>query len=147
MCGPGAVRRQGALLVNAAGPWVDKVLTTAIGTQRVHNVRLVQGSHIVVPKKFEDPRAYFFQNKDGRIIFAIPYEDDFTLIGTTDRTTGRSAPCRKSATPRSTICAPASEYFAEPVTPRGHRLDLFGVRPALRRRRHPRRRKRPATMC
>ena len=56
-----------------------------VGQNDAHNVRLVQGSHIVVPKKFDDPRAYFFQNKDGRIIFAIPYEDDFTLIGTTDR--------------------------------------------------------------
>ena len=73
------------LLVNAAGPWVDQVLSGAVGQNDVHNVRLVQGSHIVVPKKFDDPRAYFFQNTDGRIIFAIPYEDDFTLIGTTDQ--------------------------------------------------------------
>ena len=69
------------LIVNAAGPWVDHVLSGAIGQNDVHNVRLVQGSHIVVRKKFDDPRAYFFQNKDGRIIFAIPYEQDFTLIG------------------------------------------------------------------
>ncbi|TGV62955.1 FAD-dependent oxidoreductase, partial [Mesorhizobium sp. M00.F.Ca.ET.149.01.1.1] len=70
------------LLVNAAGPWVDHVLQTAVGQNEVHNVRLVQGSHIVIAKKFDDPRAYFFQNKDGRIIFAIPYEEEFTLIGT-----------------------------------------------------------------
>ncbi|TIV92527.1 MAG: FAD-dependent oxidoreductase, partial [Mesorhizobium sp.] len=50
------------LLVNAAGPWVDHVLQTAVGQNEVHNVRLVQGSHIVVAKKFDDPRAYFFQN-------------------------------------------------------------------------------------
>ncbi|EPR17527.1 glycerol-3-phosphate dehydrogenase, partial [Agrobacterium radiobacter DSM 30147] len=73
------------MLVNAAGPWVDKVLSSAFGKNNVHNVRLVQGSHIIVRKKFSDPRAYFFQNPDGRIIFAIPYEQDFTLIGTTDR--------------------------------------------------------------
>src|SRR5690606_9786081 len=73
------------LLVNAAGPWVDHVLSEAIGQNDVSNVRLVQGSHIVVRQKFDDPRAYFFQNKDGRIIFAIPYEEEFTLIGTTDR--------------------------------------------------------------
>jgi glycerol-3-phosphate dehydrogenase len=79
------VRGRGALLVNAAGPWVDRVLSETVGQNDVHNVRLVQGSHIVVPKKFDDPRAYFFQNRDGRIIFAIPYEDDFTLIGTTDQ--------------------------------------------------------------
>ena len=67
------------LLVNAAGPWVDKVLALTAGSV-AHNVRLVQGSHIVIRRKFDDPRAFFFQNKDGRIIFAIPYEQDFTLI-------------------------------------------------------------------
>src|SRR5205807_8475596 len=71
------------LLVNAAGPWVDHVLSGVVGLNDVHNVRLVQGSHIVIAKKFDDPRAYFFQNRDGRIIFAIPYEEEFTLIGTT----------------------------------------------------------------
>src|SRR5262249_8744634 len=76
---------QARLLVTAAGPWVDHVLADAIGRNDVHNVRLVQGSHIIVRKKFDGPRAYFFQNPDGRIIFAIPYEQDFTLIGTTDR--------------------------------------------------------------
>ncbi|MCK0455942.1 FAD-dependent oxidoreductase, partial [Salmonella enterica] len=73
------------LVVNAAGPWVDEVLTGVAGLNAAHNVRLVQGSHIVVRKKFDDPRAYFFQNTDGRIIFAIPYEQEFTLIGTTDQ--------------------------------------------------------------
>src|SRR5690606_14820899 len=72
------------LIVNAAGPWADKVLSTALGRNAVHNVRLVKGSHIVIRRKYDDPRAYFFQNHDGRVIFAIPYEDDFTLIGTTD---------------------------------------------------------------
>ena len=67
------------------GATVDKVLTNTVGQNDVHNVRLVQGSHIVVAKKFDDQRAYFFQNKDGRIIFAIPYEEEFTLIGTTDQ--------------------------------------------------------------
>ena len=85
-CRVAVPRRSGrGSLVNAAGPWVDQVLSGAVGQNDVHNVRLVQGSHIVVRKKFDDPRAYFFQNRDGRIIFAIPYEDDFTLIGTTDQ--------------------------------------------------------------
>ncbi|MBN8998957.1 MAG: glycerol-3-phosphate dehydrogenase, partial [Rhizobiales bacterium] len=75
----GVVREVRArLLVNAAGPWVDHVLGDVVGEGDVHNVRLVQGSHIVVKKKFDDPRAFFFQNRDGRIIFAIPYQDDFT---------------------------------------------------------------------
>ena len=78
----------------------------ALGQNDVHNVRLVQGSHIVVPKKFDDPRAYFFQNADGRIIFAIPYEDDFTLIGTTDQDyDGDPARGRDQRRPRSTISA------------------------------------------
>src|SRR5690606_14106915 len=72
------------LLVNAAGPWIDTVLAETVGQNGAHNVRLVQGSHIVVERKFDDPRAYFFQNRDGRIVFAIPYETDYTLIGTTD---------------------------------------------------------------
>jgi glycerol-3-phosphate dehydrogenase len=104
------------LLVNAAGPWVDHVLTAAVGQNEVRNVRLVQGSHIVIGKKFDDPRAYFFQNRDGRIIFAIPYESEFTLIGTTDRDfTGDPAGAAISEPETAYLCAAASEYFAEPV--------------------------------
>jgi glycerol-3-phosphate dehydrogenase len=73
------------LLVNAGGPWVDSILREAVGQNDVDHVRLVKGSHIIVRRIFEHDRAYFFQNKDGRIIFAIPYERDFTLIGTTDQ--------------------------------------------------------------
>ena len=104
------------LLVNAAGPWVDKVLSGSVGQNDVHNVRLVQGSHIVVRKKFSDPRAYFFQNRDGRIIFSIPYEDDFTLIGTTDQDyQGDLAKVAITDKEIDYLCAAASEYFAEPV--------------------------------
>src|SRR5262245_41747605 len=99
------------LIVNATGPWVDHVLSAAVGQNDVHNVRLVKGSHIVVPKKFDDPRAYFFQNKDGRIIFAIPYEDDFTLIGTTDQDyDGDPARTEISDTEIGYLCDAASEY-------------------------------------
>ncbi len=105
------------LVVNAAGPWVDHVLSTAVGQNGVHNVRLVQGSHIVVGRKFEDPRAYFFQNNDGRIVFAIPYEEDFTLIGTTDQDfAGDPHDVRISAGEIEYLCSAASEYFAKPVT-------------------------------
>ena len=104
------------LLVNAAGPWIDHVLAEALGQNNVHNVRLVQGSHIVVPRKFDDPRAYFFQNKDGRIIFAIPYEDDFTLIGTTDRDyKDNLSKVTISDQEIAYLCDAASEYFADPV--------------------------------
>src|SRR5690606_37341300 len=73
------------MLVNAAGPRVDEIIPDVLGSRPAHHVRLVKGSHIVVRRKFADPRAFFFQNKDGRIIFAIPYEGEFTLIGTTDQ--------------------------------------------------------------
>jgi glycerol-3-phosphate dehydrogenase len=104
------------LLVNAAGPWVDLVLSGVVGQKDVHNVRLVQGSHIVVRKKFEDPRAYFLQNKDGRIVFAIPYEEEFTLIGTTDRDyEGDPRDVKISEGEIDYLCAAASEYFIRPV--------------------------------
>ncbi len=104
------------LLVNAAGPWVDHVLSASLGLKDVHNVRLVKGSHIVVPKKFDDPRAYLFQNRDGRIIFAIPYEEDFTLIGTTDQDfEGDPAESDISDAEVAYLCDAASEYFAKPV--------------------------------
>lgn len=116
------------LLVNAAGPWVDHVLAEVIG-HNAHNVRLVQGSHIVVRKKFDDPRAYFFQNKDGRIIFAIPYEEDFTLIGTTDRDYGGDPhDVRISDAEIDYLCAAASEYFVEPVK----RADIVWTYSAVR---------------
>lgn len=104
------------LLVNAAGPWVDQVLAKTVGQNDVHNVRLVQGSHIVIARKFDDPRAYFFQNKDGRIIFAIPYEEEFTLIGTTDRDfPGDPHDVKISDAEIDYLCAAASEYFAQAV--------------------------------
>lgn len=117
------------LLVNAAGPWVDHVLAKTVGKNDVHNVRLVQGSHIVVRKKFDDPRAYFFQNKDGRIIFAIPYEEEFTLIGTTDRDYSDDPHnVTISEGEIDYLCAAASEYFADPVT----RADIVWTYSAVR---------------
>ncbi|QFI67848.1 glycerol-3-phosphate dehydrogenase [Sinorhizobium alkalisoli] len=105
------------MLVNATGPWVDRVLSDALHKTDVHNVRLVQGSHIVVRKKFDDPRAYFFQNPDGRIMFAIPYQGAFTLIGTTDRDFGGNpAEAHISDAEMDYLCKAASEYFADPVT-------------------------------
>nr|CAD6597205.1 glycerol-3-phosphate dehydrogenase [Rhizobium sp. Khangiran2] len=105
------------MLVNAAGPWVDHVLSGAVDATARRNVRLVQGSHIVVKKKFVGSRAYFFQNPDNRIIFAIPYEQDFTLIGTTDRDfEGDPRDVKISQGEIDYLCSAASEYFAEPVT-------------------------------
>ena len=108
--------RTARLIVNAAGPWVDEVLGTSVSVSNTHNVRLVQGSHIVVPKIFDHDRCYIFQNKDGRIIFAIPYEQKYTLIGTTDQDyEGDPAKVAISEAEISYLCAAASEYFKKPV--------------------------------
>lgn len=118
------------MLVNAAGPWVDQVLAGAMGRNNAHNVRLVQGSHIIVRKKFDHTRAYFFQNPDNRIFFAIPYEGEFTLIGTTDRDyTKDPKDIKISEDEVNYLCNAASEYFAEPVRPADIVWSYSAVRP------------------
>ena len=122
-------RVKARLFVNAAGPWVDKLLQGAVGANE-SNVRLVQGSHIVIRRKFPDPRAYFFQNNDGRIFFAIPYEGEFTLIGTTDQDyKGDPADVAITDAEVDYLCAGASEYFREPVTRADMVWSYSGVRP------------------
>ena len=117
-------------VVNAAGPWVGQVLNNTLGQNNAAKVRLVQGSHIVVPKLYDHDRCYFFQNPDGRIFFAIPYETDFTLIGTTDRDY-EGDPADVRATPEEVdyICRSASDYFARAVTPADVVWRYSGVRP------------------
>ena len=117
-------------LVNAGGPWVENVLATGAGVNARAKVRLVQGSHIVVRKLYEHDRAYMFQNSDGRIVFVIPYQDDFTLIGTTDRDYDGD-PAKVKATPEEIqyLCASVSEYLAKPVTPGDVVWTYSGVRP------------------
>jgi glycerol-3-phosphate dehydrogenase len=118
------------LLVNASGPWVDQVLSGTLGQNRVGNVRLVQGSHIVVDKLYDHDRCYMFQNADGRIIFAIPYEDEYTLIGTTDLDyEGDPKEVRISAAEIDYLCAAASEYFSKPVRREDVIWSYSGVRP------------------
>jgi Glycerol-3-phosphate dehydrogenase len=118
------------LIVNAGGPWVDRVLSGVVGRNDVHNVRLVQGSHIVVRKLFEHDRAYIFQNGDGRIVFAIPYEEDFTLIGTTDQDYhGDPKDAAITEAEIDYLCAAASEYFAQPIERSSIVWTYSGVRP------------------
>ncbi|MEO8684275.1 MAG: glycerol-3-phosphate dehydrogenase, partial [Devosia sp.] len=118
------------LLINAAGPWVDKVLSQTLGQNSAGNVRLVQGSHIVVNKLYEHDRCYMFQNSDGRIIFAIPYETDFTLIGTTDQDyLGDPKDVAISDGEIDYLTNAASEYFAKPVTRSDIVWSYSGVRP------------------
>ena len=118
------------VLVNAAGPWVDEVLRGPLGREDARNVRLVQGSHIVVKRKYEHDRAYFFQYSDGRIFFAIPYEKDYTLIGTTDRDfDGEPGDVDISAEEIDYLCDGASSYFREPVTRSEIVWSYSGIRP------------------
>jgi glycerol-3-phosphate dehydrogenase len=117
-------------LVNAAGPWVGEVLGGVVRSNTKAAVRMVQGSHIVVPRLYEHDRCYIFQNADGRIIFAIPYERDFTLIGTTDQDyRGQPAEAKATQAEIDYLCAAASEYFRDPVTPDQVVWTYSGVRP------------------
>jgi glycerol-3-phosphate dehydrogenase len=117
-------------LVNAAGPWVEDVLASGAGVNAKAKVRLVQGSHIVVPKLYAHDRAYIFQNGDGRIVFVIPYQEDFTLIGTTDRDyDGDPAKVKASAEEITYLCNSVSEYLAKPVRPADVVWTYAGVRP------------------
>jgi glycerol-3-phosphate dehydrogenase len=118
------------VLVNAAGPWVDTVAATTLGVRSGARVRLVQGSHIVVRKLYDHDRAYIFQNTDGRIVFAIPYLDDFTLIGTTDRDY-HGDPAAVTATDEEIayLCSAAGAYFARPIRREDVVWAFSGVRP------------------
>lgn len=117
-------------LINAAGPWVGQVLNTTLRINTAAKVRLVQGSHIVVKKLYDHDRCYIFQNADGRIFFAIPYEQDFTLVGTTDEDyEGDPAAVKASREEIDYICRSASDYFAKPVTQADIVWVYSGVRP------------------
>ena len=117
-------------VVNAAGPAVLKVLGSA-HEDSDSGIRLVRGSHIVVPKLFDHPFPYFFQLPDGRIFFAIPYERDFTLIGTTDRDHPPGAPIEASAEEIRYLCEGASRFFRQPVRPSDVVWSYAGVRPLV----------------
>jgi glycerol-3-phosphate dehydrogenase len=118
-------------VVNAAGPRVLDLLGRA-GEPSAQKLRLVRGSHIVVKKLFDHDFAYFFQLPDGRIFFAIPYESDFTLIGTTD-VDHKAGLDEVKASPEEIayLCEGASEYFRQPVTPADVVWTYSGVRPLV----------------
>jgi glycerol-3-phosphate dehydrogenase len=129
----GAQRRLSArALVNAAGPWAAQFLAEHAHAPGTRALRLVKGSHIVVPRLFEHDHAYIFQNPDKRIIFAIPYEHAFTLIGTTDvEYRGPIGDARIDASEVAYLCQQASRYFERPVVPADVRWSYSGVRPLL----------------
>lgn len=116
-------------LVNAAGPWV-RLVSEKAGSPSAAPIRLVQGSHIVVPRIFDHERCYLFQNADQRVLFAIPYERDFTLLGTTDRDY-EGDPAHPIATPAEIqyLCEQASAYFRKRIEPADVVWSYAGVRP------------------
>ncbi|MGY9047884.1 MAG: glycerol-3-phosphate dehydrogenase, partial [Rhodobacterales bacterium] len=121
---------QAKMLVNAGGPWVGDIIRTKIRSNSKEGVRLVKGSHIVTKKLYDHDKCYFFQGEDGRIIFAIPYEQDYTLIGTTDSEHHDPA-VKPTCTPdeQTYLCNFASKYFKTPVTTDDIVWTYSGVRP------------------
>ena len=116
--------------VNASGPWIDEVLTDSFNVKNSKNTRLVRGSHIVVNKLYDHDKSYICQNKDGRIFFIIPYEDNFTMIGTTDIDHNESATQVKISEEEKTyICESASSYLKKEITTKDIIWSFSGVRP------------------
>jgi len=112
------------IVINASGPWVDTVLTQLYPEKENNNIRLVQGSHIIVPKLYLHKKSYIFQNKDNRIIFAIPYQQDFTLIGTTDHEyEGDPRKTRITEVEIDYLCSSSNQYFAQKIQP----VDIVGT--------------------
>ena len=117
-------------VVNAAGPWVEDVLKQKLGVRTKKGVRLVKGSHIVVPKLHDGEQAYILQNHDNRIVFVIPYENDFSLIGTTDVPyTEDPAHVAIEQEEAEYLCQVVSEYFNKSVTTQDIVWSYSGVRP------------------
>ncbi|RAQ15183.1 glycerol-3-phosphate dehydrogenase [Burkholderia cepacia] len=119
-------------IANAAGPWVGELLHGALGRGAHHSVRLVKGSHIVTRRLFDHDHAYIFQNPDKRIIFAIPYEHDFTLIGTTDvEYTSDPAKVAIDRDETQYLCDSINRYFKRKISPADVHWTYSGVRPLL----------------
>lgn len=119
-------------VVNAAGPWVEQVLLEVPEAQIHTKIRLVKGSHIVVPRLFNGEHAFLLQNPDGRVVFAIPYEQSFTLIGTTDVAyEGDPASVAIDEPEIAYLCQTVNRYFRKQTTPADVRWTYAGVRPLL----------------
>ena len=117
-------------LVNAAGPWVEDVLQRSAGARQDRGVRLIKGSHIVVPRLYPGEHAFLLQNPDRRVVFAIPYEGDYTLVGTTDEAwTGPPAHASIAEHETAYLCETVSAYFDRAVTPADVVWSYAGIRP------------------
>ena len=117
-------------LVNSAGPWVEDVVERVVGRNSSYRVRLVKGSHIVVPKFWDGPQAYLFQNDDKRVIFVNPYEGDLCLIGTTDIPyTGRPEEAAIGQDEIDYLLKVVNRYARTPLRPSDIVSSFSGVRP------------------
>jgi glycerol-3-phosphate dehydrogenase len=118
------------VLVNATGPWVGSFGETVLQRPPSGNVRLIAGSHIVVRRLFEHDSGYIFQAPDGRVVFALPFEDDFTMIGTTDHEfAGDPGKIEASAEEIGYLCKIASDHFRTTLTAADVVWSFAGVRP------------------
>jgi glycerol-3-phosphate dehydrogenase len=117
-------------LVNAAGPWAAEVVNIANGREASKSLRLVKGSHIVVPRIYEGDQCYVLQNEDRRVIFVMPYETDYSLVGTTEIPfAGDPLKARISEEEITYLCAAVSRYFRKPLSPSDVAGSFSGVRP------------------
>jgi glycerol-3-phosphate dehydrogenase len=117
-------------IVNAAGSWVGDIIKDRLHSQSQKHVRLIKGSHIVIPRLYEGNHAYFLQNPDGRIEFVIPYEHNYTLIGTTDIPfTGDPSNVVISAEETNYLCECVNRYFKKQIAPSDVVWSYAGVRP------------------
>lgn len=123
---------QARAVVNAAGPWVASLFEQTLPGPTPQKIRLVKGSHIVVPKLHNDRHAYILQNEDQRIVFVIPYEDDFSLVGTTDVDyQGDPAQVAISAAETDYLLQISNSYFRQKISRQDIRHSYAGVRPLL----------------
>lgn len=116
-------------LVNASGPWINQILKNNLAQDSHYRVRLVRGSHIVTKKLFDHDKPYFFQHGDGRIAFAIPYEQYFTLIGTTEVEHNNLDDIQCSKDEIHYLCKLVNEYFDKAIVPEDIIWTYSGVRP------------------
>jgi len=117
-------------IVNAAGPWVKSVLNERLRQPSRDNVRLVRGSHIVVPRLYDGDHAFILQNEDRRVVFMIPYEERYTLVGTTEVPHAGDPSCPEaSAAEVDYLCRAASRYLERPLHPAAVVWRYAGVRP------------------
>ena len=116
-------------IVNAAGPWVKSALNERLAQPSQDAVRMVKGSHIVLPKQYEGDHAFILQNDDRRVVFMIPYEGRFTLIGTTDIVVDEPTNPQASDEEVDYLCRAANRYLAQPARPEQVLWRFAGVRP------------------